>query len=118
MSAGDEIEAEVTPTSTGTGTMAVTNVTSGQRTTASEPAAYAGSSAEWVVEQSGVAGSLALKPLADFGVVTFTDVSSIPSGDLSYADAIEMLRANGSATAIPSQIQGDTSFRITYEPRG
>ena len=73
---------------------------------------------EVAAEQSGVAGSSALKPLADFGVVTFTNVSSIPSGDLSYADAIEMLRANGSATAIPSQIQGDTSFRITYDPAG
>lgn len=118
VNAGDDIEAEVTQTSSGTWTATVSDVTSGQSTTASEPDAYAVASAEWVAERPGVAGSSALTPLADFGVVTFTNVSSTPSGSSSNADAIEMLRANGSVAAMRIPVQGDTSFSVTYEPAG
>jgi hypothetical protein len=114
VNAGDVISAEVQQSSSGTWTATVTDVTSGQSATASESAVYAGSSAEWVAEDSGVQGSSNLTPLADFGIVTFTNLRVTPTSALTYADAIEMLTSGGSAEAMPSQPQG-ASFSVTYE---
>ena len=111
---GDVISAQVQQSSSGTWTATVTDVTSGQSSTASESAVYAGSSAEWVAEDSGVQGSSNLTPLADFGIVTFTNLQVAPTSALTYADAIEMQTSGGTSEAMPSQPQG-ASFSITYE---
>ncbi len=113
---GDVIQAEVSQTASGGWTALVTDLTSGQSATASEAVPYAGASAEWVAEDSGVLGSSALTPLADFGVVSFTNLSVSPSTGFSYSDAIEMQRVDGSDEAMPSPVQGDASFSVTYEP--
>ena len=118
VSAGDVISAQVQQSSLGTWTATVTDVTTGQSATASESAVYAGSSAEWIAEDSGVQGSSNLTPLADFGVVTFTNLGVVPTSALTYADAIEMQTSGGTAEAMPSQPQGDTSFSVSYEPAG
>ncbi len=115
VTAGDVIDAEVSQTTSGSWVATVTDLTSGQSATASEPAVFAGSSAEWIAEDSGVAGSSSLAPLADFSPVTFSDLSTAPASTLSYADAIEMQRANGSVEALPSPPQG-ASFTVTDEP--
>lgn len=59
-------------------------------------------------------GSSNLTPLADFGIVTFTNLRVAPTGALTYADAIEMQTSGGAAEATPSQPQG-ASFSVTYE---
>jgi hypothetical protein len=113
---GDVIQVEISQTASGGWTALVTDVTSGQSATAGEAVAYAGASAEWVAEDSGVLGSSALASLADFGVVSFTNLSVSPSSAFSYSNAIEMQRADGSDAAMPSPVQGDASFSVTYEP--
>jgi hypothetical protein len=117
VSAGDLIDAEVQQSAAGTWTATVSDLTSGQSATASETVVFAGSSAEWVAEDSGAQGSSVLAPLADFGSVTFSNVSASPQSVLAYSDAIEMLRANGSTAALPSQIAGTGLFTVSYEPQ-
>jgi hypothetical protein len=115
VNAGDVISAEVQQSSSGTWTATVTDVTSGQSATASDSAVYAGSSAEWVTEDPTVQGSSDLTPLADFGIVTFTNLQVVPTSALTYADAIEMQTSGGTVEAMPSQPQG-ASFSAAYEP--
>jgi len=115
VTAGDVIDAEVSQTVSGSWVATVTDLTSGQSATASEPAVFAGSSVEWIAEDSGVAGSSSLATLADFSPVTFSDLSTSPSSTLFYADAIEMQHANGSVEALPSPPRG-ASFTGTDEP--
>jgi hypothetical protein len=113
VNAGDVISASVVQTSSGAWRATVYDMTSGQSTTASEPAVYAGSSVEWVAEDPGTQGSMVLAPLADFGTVTFTNLGVSPSSALPYSDPIEMLHADGSVEAMPNSIQG-ASFTVTY----
>jgi len=119
VNAGDEISAQVARSRSGAWTATVTDESTGQRANPSEPVAYAGASAEWVAEDSGIQGSSVLAPLADFTSVSFAKLSVTPAGLPSYADAIEMLRANGSVAAIPAPIRrvgSSSSFTVAYEP--
>ncbi|MGD0743283.1 MAG: G1 family glutamic endopeptidase [Acidimicrobiales bacterium] len=121
VNAGDVIEARVARTAAGTWAATVTDETTGQSAHASEPVAYPAASAEWIAEDPGLPGSSSLAPLADFGSVAFTGLSVSPAGLPSYADAIEMLRPDGSTAALPGPVQGTppaASFTITYGSRG
>ena len=120
VNAGDVISAQVEQTPVGAWTATVADETTGQSASVSEPVAYAGASAEWVAEDSGTPGSTVLDPLADFGTVAFNDLSVAPSALPSFADAIEMLRADGSVAAMPTAIQGAggaASFTVACEPQ-
>jgi len=119
VNAGDEISAQVAQSPSGAWTATVTDESTGQSANPSEPVAYAGASAEWVAEDSGIQGSSVLAPLADFTSVSFAKLSVTPADSPSYADAIEMLRANGSVAAIPAPLRGaglSYSFTVAYEP--
>jgi hypothetical protein len=119
--AGDKISARVAQSPSGAWTATVTDESTGRRAHASEPAAYAGASVEWVAEDSGIQGSSVLAPLADFASVSFAKLRVAPVAVPSYADAIEMLRANGSVVAMPAPLRrvGSTySFTVAYKPHG
>jgi hypothetical protein len=80
--------------------------------------------AEWIAEDTGDPTTQRLHPLADFGSVTFTDLTLVPtsgSWTLPYSDAIEMMTPDGSVEALPSPIQGSgasADFTVTYETPG
>jgi hypothetical protein len=119
--AGDRISARVAQSTSGAWRATVTDETTGQSAHASEPAAYAGASVEWVAEDSGIQGSSALAPLADFASVSFANLRVAPTAVPSYADAIEMLRANGSVVALPAPLRrlgSSYSFTVAYERKG
>lgn len=119
VNAGDEISARVAQSPSGAWTATVTDESTGQSANPSEPVAYAGVSAEWIAEDSGIQGRSVLAPLADFTSVSFANLGVTPAGLPSYADAIEMLRANGSVAAIPAPLRrvgSSSSFTVAYEP--
>ena len=121
VNAGDEISAQVAQSPSGAWTATVTDESTGQSANPSEPVAHAGASAEWVAEDSGIQGSSVLAPLADFASVSFAKLRVAPVAVPSYADAIEMLRANGSVVAMPAPLRrvGSTySFTVAYKPHG
>ena len=121
VNAGDKISARVAQSPSGAWTATVTDESTGQSAHPSEPAAYVGASVEWVAEDSGIQGSSVLAPLADFASVSFAKLRVTPASVPSYADAIEMLRANGSVVAMPAPLRRvgkSYSFTVAYEPKG
>ena len=118
VNAGDEISARVAQSPSGAWTATVTDESTGQSAHPSEPAAYVAASVEWVAEDSGIQGSSVLAPLADFASVSFSKLRVTPTAVPSYADAIEMLRANGSVVAMPAPLRrlgSSYSFTVAYE---
>ena len=76
VSAGDEIKACVTASSTTSGVAKIENLTNGQTVTKDLSSSYAlcGQDAEWIVEDFEEGSSLV--PFADFGTVTFSGTSA------------------------------------------
>ncbi|KAH8673465.1 peptidase A4 family-domain-containing protein [Xylariales sp. PMI_506] len=81
IAAGDVIKMTVTATSTKAGTAVIENVTTGKTVTqtfSGETDALCETNAEWIVEDFESGNSLV--PFADFGTVTFTDISPSAAG--------------------------------------
>jgi hypothetical protein len=72
-----------------------------------------GYSAEWVVEDySDASGDLV--PLADFGSITFSNLTTSLSGwSLTPANSVTLVDADGNAIATPS-VPTDGGFTVTY----
>jgi hypothetical protein len=125
---GDLIDAEVWQETSGNyagdWVYYVKDLTSGLVSSEVELYSGAGLSAEWIAEDPGDPITRGLFPLADFSLVTFTDLGlTVPSGSWTvppYSDAWEMA-SGGSVEALPSLIQGTgaaAAFTITYESPG
>ncbi len=72
-----------------------------------------GDSAEWVVEDTGVAFSSSNYPFANFGTVTFSDLTTdLSSWTLPNSDAVEMVQG-GVTLAVPGPVT-NSSFTVTY----
>jgi hypothetical protein len=72
-----------------------------------------GDSAEWVVEDTGVAFSSSNYPFANFGTVTFSDLTTdLSSWTLPNSDAVEMAQG-GVTLAVPGPVT-NSSFTVTY----
>lgn len=89
ISAGDSILMTVTATSKTSGSAVIENLTTGKTVSETFSDVSDGSlceyDAEWIVEDFEECGSTcSLVPFADFGTVTFTDVSATISGSTVY----------------------------------
>ncbi len=134
ISPGDAVSAEVFQDTSGFWAYSITDVTSGETYPApgqAEVTSYSGQGveAEWIEEDPGCAsdesycwtnGGAELWPFANFGSVTFSDMTlyGVGSWTLPYSDAEEMTYPDGSAEALPSSIQGSgasVNFTVTYE---
>jgi hypothetical protein len=72
-----------------------------------------GSSAEWIIEDFGLANG-AQVPFADFGTVAFNNLTtSLPSWSLTNSDAIGLRDQNYLLLAAPSAPSGN-GFSVTY----
>jgi hypothetical protein len=125
VSPGDVIDAEVWQETSGLWAYYVSDLTSGSSSSNVESFSGSGTSAEWIAEDPGDPTTQGLFPLADFGLVTFTDLGlTVPSGSWTeppYSDAIEMVTPDGTVEAFPSPIQGSgasADFTVTYETPG
>jgi hypothetical protein len=131
---GNAITATVGQTSTGSWQTRVDNLSAGasgvlvtgvgwgvlvdgQNTFAEQGAATGltysgGTTAEWIVEDFTQSGSLA--PLADFGTVSFSNLTtSNTSWSLTTSDGIVLVDQNGIPLATPSQPTGN-GFTVSY----
>jgi hypothetical protein len=71
-----------------------------------------GTTAEWIVEDFTKSGSLA--PLADFGTVSFSNLTtSSTDWDLTSSDGIVLVDQSGVPLATPSQPTGN-GFTVSY----
>jgi hypothetical protein len=79
--------------------------------------AYAGGyTADWIVEDYTEPGGQSLAPLADFGAVTFTDLTtSNTTWYLTPQDGLALDDGNGNLLATPSPPADDGSFTVTYQ---
>jgi hypothetical protein len=121
---GDVIDAEVWQETSGDWVYYVKDLTNGLVSSVVEPYSGSGLSAEWIAEDTGDPSTEGLFPLADFGMVTFTDLGlTVPSGPWTvppYSDAVEMV-SGGWVEALPSPISGtgaSAAFTVTYETPG
>ncbi len=118
VSPGDLITAQVQEISPGSWQYAVSDVTSGQSSSASMPFDGPAAAADWIEEDPATetsGGSIHLLPYADFGGVSFTNLSlngQAPSLDLG-ADGISLVQS-GQLLALPSPPSGD-GFGVTYQ---
>ena len=122
VNSGDVIDAQVYQDTSGAWHYSVSDLTNHQSSTSGEAYSGAGMTAEWIAEDPGNVSSGGLDTLANFGVVTFTELGlTVPSGTWTlppYSAAIEMVTTNNSVDALPSQMQGSgasAGFTVTYE---
>ena len=122
---GDVIYGYVYQDTSGFWVYDIEDLTSGLSSLSEEPYSGVGMTAEWIAEDTGDPTTQGLYPLADFGSVTFTDLTLAPTSGSwylpSFSDAIEMVATDGSVEALPGPIQGSgtsASFTVTYEPPG
>ena len=122
---GDDMQASVYQTASGQWAYDIQDLTSGHTSSAAEAYSGQGLSAEWIAEDPASASTGQLFPLADFGSVTFSDLSLQVTGGTwylpTYSDAWEMVAANGTVMTLPSQIVGTGSaaaFTVYYESSG
>jgi len=122
---GDDMQASVYQTASGQWAYDIQDLTSGLTSSAAEAYSGQGLSAEWIAEDPASASTGQLFPLADFGSVTFSDLSLQVTGGTwylpTYSDAWEMVAANGTVMTLPSQIVGTGSaaaFTVYYESSG
>ncbi len=112
VSPGDHMVASVQKLSSGTWTIAITDVTTGS--VFSEPFSYNGaaSSAEWIEEAPLI--NNAQSTLADFGSASFSSIADTNSGSSPVTQTpVEMINTGGSVIASPGSIAGN-AFTITY----
>jgi len=114
---GDTIIAHIWQVSSGEWQFTLDDVTAGWQETLLQPTAYSGpgTSAEWINEDPTDASTNTLFPFADFGTVTFSNISfdgSLPNLSLS-TNGIEMVQ-NGSVLALPSA-PSSGGFSVAYE---
>jgi len=119
------MQASVYQTASGQWAYDIQDLTSGLTSSAAEAYSGQGLSAEWIAEDPASASTGQLFPLADFGSVTFSDLSLQVTGGTwylpTYSDAWEMVAANGTVMTLPSQIVGTGSaaaFTVYYESSG
>jgi hypothetical protein len=118
---GDVVEATVSTSSSESWAYSVTDATSGAVGAVATAFTGPGVSAEWIAEDTTDLSTGAPYPLADFGAVTFADLtinggsgsSPAPNAD----DAIAMVSSTGRVEAAPSPVTlsgGSASFTVTY----
>jgi hypothetical protein len=75
---------------------------------------YAGGyTAEWIVEDNGSALTNSLNPFANYGNVTFSNITtSLSPWNLTPDDGVEIVQ-NGVALSVPSPIV-NSGFTVTY----
>ena len=122
VSAGDIVRAQVYQSQSGNWVYSITDVTASRSSLSTESYSGGATSAEWIAEDPESLSSGNLYQLADFGTVTFTNLTlTVPGGVWtlpSYNDAIEMKSSSGSVMALPGMISGSgsaASFTVTYE---
>jgi hypothetical protein len=72
-----------------------------------------GDSAEWITEDPGVANSSSYYPFANYGSVTFSDLTTnLSSWTLPNSDAYEIVQ-NGATLSVPGPVIND-GFTVTY----
>jgi len=105
--AGDSVKLTVTATSTKAGSATIQNLTSGKTVTKSitSSSALCEENAEWIVEDYEEGSSLV--PLANWGTVTFTNISPSASG----ADLITLKQGS---TVLSSVSATSSSVTVTY----
>ncbi len=117
-SPGDLIRAQVQEISPGSWQYVLSDLTSGQSASASMAFDGPGAAADWIEEDPATAtygGNVHLLPYADFGSVSFTDLSlngQAPSLDLAD-DGIALVQS-GQIRALPTSPSGN-GFSVTYQ---
>ncbi len=117
-SPGDLIRAQVQEISPGSWQYVLSDLTSGQSASASMAFDGPGAAADWIEEDPATAtygGNVHLLPYADFGSVSFTDLSlngQAPSLDLA-GDGIALVQS-GQIRALPTSPSGN-GFSVTYQ---
>ncbi len=115
---GDAMSASVVSDGDGTFTLTLTDGTQGwtQTTEQAEPDAQLGS-AEVIAEAPSNGTVL---PLADFGMVNFTNatVDDAPIGDSANLSELTMESGSGAALATPSALTGGNAFSVTWDSGG
>ena len=104
LSTGDVIYGYVYQDTSGFWVYDIEDLTSGLSSLSEEPYSGVGMTAEWIAEDTGDPTTQGLYPLADFGSVTFTDLTLAPTSGSwylpSFSDAIEMVATDGSLREI------------------
>lgn len=114
---GDSLAVAIDETQPGTWSISLKNNTSGKSYQTTVQYHSSNSSAEWV-EEAASTGRHGIAPLDNFGVVRFTDASTVERGhpvDLSQAGAtpITLEGPGGQPLAVPSRLgSGGTSFEV------
>ena len=112
VSPGDQMEASIVEDSTGTWTIAISDLTSGQSASGEVPYDGPGASAEWIEEAPSVNGQQST--LADFGTAQFSNLGvnglDLTSGVLTPVD---MINGSSNVIAYPGAIANE-SFTIVY----
>ncbi len=92
----------------GTGTIAIQGLTTGLTFAG-------GSTAEWIVEAYTEADSGTLAPFANYGTVSFSNVTTSITGgwSLDPGEAVTLIDGDGAPLSTPSEAQGD-GFSVSY----
>jgi hypothetical protein len=109
---GDRMLASVQEVTSGTWTIAITDLTSGSAF--SQPFSYSGpgSSAEWIEEAPTINGQQST--LADFGSASFSSIADTKSGPSAVTQTpIDMINSGSSVIASPGSI-ANNAFTVTY----
>lgn len=118
--AGDSVQLSVVANSSTTGTCYISNLTNGQSVqqdaiAPNSSSALLGVTAEWIVEDYAIGGSLT--PFADFDSVQFTSCSATDSSgaisDLTGASTVDIQQNGQNLTA--SSLVSNSEVDITYQ---
>ena len=109
---GDHMLASVQEVTSGTWTIAITDLTSGNVFSQQFSYSGAGGSAEWIEEAPEV--GTAPSTLADFGSASFSSMADANSGSSPVTQTpLEMINSGGSVIASPGTI-ANNGFTVTY----
>lgn len=121
---GDSVTLTITASSESNGTFVIENNTKGtsvSHTSTDRTPHLCGNSAEWIVEDFSVGGSLI--PFANFGSVTFTNATTVTGNGTKFgpADAILVDIATGSRSnrefLLTNVTVDDSSVSVIYDKR-
>ncbi|KIM94753.1 hypothetical protein OIDMADRAFT_66031, partial [Oidiodendron maius Zn] len=118
MSAGDEISISVKAVTPSEGIVTVTNISTGQSVSRTLDApdstqTLIGQSAEWIVEDYGLSGSLV--PFANFGTVIFTNCAASTESETHNLDNAFIWELDQAGQALTNVvIASPTEFSIQY----
>ncbi|KAJ7785335.1 peptidase A4 family-domain-containing protein [Mycena maculata] len=115
VSAGDTITLTATSTGTKSGTVTISNETTGKSVSKdlTSTAKLCGENAEWIVEDFEEGDSLV--PFADFGTVKFTDaVATTSTGSTVGPEGAALIDIKQSSTVLTSVTATDSTLTVKY----